>query len=79
MLQHQILAASAKELAKDENGAKKAAISAERLEWLMQRLREEAKPDIDLTYFTLEGFSKDLTYSTFLSKFELTSPSYSGC
>lgn len=70
---HQTLVVSAKELAKSENGPKEPEISHDRFEWLMQRLREVAKPDVDLQYFTLEGFNKDLTYPTFLSNFELTS------
>jgi hypothetical protein len=73
---HQMLKRSAKELkelANAEKGPKKAEISPDRFEWLMQRLREVAKPDVDLQYFTLEGFNQDLTFPTFISKFELTS------
>lgn len=70
---HQMLVISAKELGKDENGAKKALISPERFKWLMQGLRKEAKPDVDFNFFTLEGFNDDLSYSTFLSNFELAS------
>lgn len=70
---HQMLVISAKELGKDKNGAKKALISPERFKWLMQGLRKEAKPDVDFNFFTLEGFNDDLSYSTFLSNFELAS------
>ncbi|MHA2284117.1 MAG: hypothetical protein ACXAC5_25030 [Promethearchaeota archaeon] len=67
---HQIFMTAAIELKKDENGAKKATISSERFEWLMRRLREEAKAEVDLNYFTLEGFNKDSSFSTLLSKFD---------
>lgn len=70
---HQMLERSAKELANAENGPNQPEISPDRFEWLMRRLREVAKPDVDLQYFTLEGFNQDLTFPTFISKFELTS------
>jgi hypothetical protein len=70
---HQVLAVSAKELVKTENVPKEPEISNDRFEWLMQRLREVAKTDVDLEYFTLDGFSQDLTYPTFISNFDFTS------